>query len=314
MLPPCRPADPARPDPKCDLTAPTCDRAQVTLPARVARRAATTCARSPAPRPGVARRTSRGTAAPSRSRDGEVALLVERLGVGPEVELPAVALQPPSVRRIRYCGTTGPRSRVGEAQRQQLLEPRVGHLPLVGDRRQLRQQEPEPRWPGRWSRSAVSWTHRRLGPAPAQHRSAPGARRAGRRTHRPEIDERPGQTACRRCRRPRRGRPWSSAVDVMGDGAVTVPPAVRPRVTLTSTTVELSVNPSSPWSRAAARCEADGVAAGGQRGRLQRLEPGGGVEPVRRRVALAGPAAASDGGQLAPRRQVGSLASRNTPC
>ena len=105
---------------------------------------------------------------------------------------------------------------------------------------------PEPRWPGRCSRSAVSWTHAGWSPAAAVGERPAHDQRVG--AHRPQVDERAGES--------RAGDAVDlddvggvERVDVMGDGPVRWRQRCS-RVTLTSTTAT-SANPSNPCRRGA---------------------------------------------------------------
>jgi len=175
---------------------------------------------------------------PSISGSGEVALLVERLGVRPEVEPPAVTFQPEldigqADVGARHDATVQTADRVlrdhcaevavGEAPCQQLLEPRVRDAALVRDRRQMARQQS-----GAALAGPVQEFGSRLHPAQARAAADVGQRPAPHRwvwAHRADVDQRACQSgAADAVDHDDVGR--SERVDVMRHGAVAVPPSM----------------------------------------------------------------------------------------
>ena len=203
---------------------------------------------------------------PAAGTGGEVALLVERLGVRAEVKPSAVCFEPETYRRYADVGLghdlavpiadrilqdDGRDVGIVEAQSDQLLEPRVRDAALERDRGQLLQEHARARQAG-----TVKAVGGELDPAQTRasaSRVGEGAAHEERIDDRAEIGQRSGQSgALDAIDGQHVGR--IEGGDVMGNGLA----LASPPVTVCDTELdEIAVGEGvDACSRAAARCEA----------------------------------------------------------
>ena len=218
-----------------------------------------------------------------------------------------LATTDPSALPDRVLRDDPPEGAVGEAQREQLLEPRIGNAALVRDRCQKRKQEPRPALPGAMQtlRGHLDPAQARAPPAHVGQGAAHDQRIGADRT---EVDEGAGQ--------PSAGDAINGdeiggveGVHVVGDGAVPVtPPMSAGHADLTHVTHLEAIQAVEPRR---GPMGGDCVSTGGQGGRHHALMPTarGTGDEVHAGVALLDPAPCERHGKASSIEvEVGSLA------